>query len=66
MSYVDIKNSFNTVLEKAKIEDFVFHDLRHTVGTRLVAMGVPLPVVQEILGHAKITTTMRYVHSNLK
>ncbi len=64
--YVDIKNSFHTVLEKANIENFKFHDLRHTVGTRLVEKGTPLPVVQELLGHAKISTTMRYVHSNSK
>lgn len=29
----------------------------------MVEKGIPLPVVQEILGHSKISTTMRYVHS---
>ncbi|OGH96574.1 MAG: hypothetical protein A2039_00690 [Candidatus Melainabacteria bacterium GWA2_34_9] len=30
--------------------------------TRMVAMGVELIVVQDILGHSNITTTMRYAH----
>ncbi|MBT9559618.1 MAG: tyrosine-type recombinase/integrase [Myxococcales bacterium] len=38
------------------------HLLRHSSATQLVEMGVPLPVVQEICGHAEITTTRRYVH----
>ncbi|MBQ3311975.1 site-specific integrase [bacterium] len=60
--YTDIKNSWSTLMEKANIENFRFHDLRHTVATRMVEKGVPLPVVQEIMGHAKISTTMRYAH----
>ncbi len=38
------------------------HLLRHSSATQLVEMGTPLPVVQEICGHAEITTTRRYVH----
>lgn len=39
-----------------------WHCLRHTFGSELAARGVPLPVIQELMGHASITTTMRYVH----
>lgn len=34
------------------------HDLRHTHASRLIAKGVPLPVIQARLGHESITTTV--------
>ncbi len=37
------------------------HDIRHSVATDL-ARRIPVPVLQKILGHSSITTTMRYVH----
>ena len=61
--YTDIKKSFKTLLKKAKIENFRFHDLRHTVATRLATSNIDLIVVKEILGHSKIETTMRYAHA---
>jgi integrase/recombinase XerD len=38
------------------------HKFRHTWATEAVRRGVPLPVIQRILGHSSIQTTMRYVH----
>ena len=46
----------------ADIKNFSFHKLRHTAATRLVSANIDLVVVQEILGHSKIDTTMRYAH----
>jgi len=62
LPYGDIKKSFLTALKKAKIEDFHFHDLRHTFGSYLVMQGVNLKTVQQIMGHKDIRMTMRYAH----
>jgi integrase len=43
---------------------FCAHCFRHTFASRLVAKGVPLPVVKKMMGHATIQTTMRYTHTH--
>lgn len=62
LPYKDIKKAWNNALKKAEIKNFRFHDLRHTVGTRLAKENVPVNVIKEILAHSDIKTTMRYVH----
>ncbi len=37
-----------------------FHDLRHTAATHMLSKGIPLEVVQKIMGHADIRTTQIY------
>ncbi|TQF13718.1 site-specific integrase [Myxococcus llanfairpwllgwyngyllgogerychwyrndrobwllllantysiliogogogochensis] len=39
-----------------------WHDLRHTYGSHLVMRGIPLKVIQELMGHATIDMTERYAH----
>lgn len=41
-------------------EEHVFHDLRHTFGTRMAAAGVPMRTLQEWMGHKDIATTQIY------
>lgn len=53
-------------VERSGVAKIRFHDLRHTVGTRFVRGAVDLRTVQEILGHASLKTTERYLHSNDK
>ncbi len=48
--------------KKSKIQDFHFHDLRHTCATRMVQAGVDLYKVQRILGHKSPIMTQRYAH----
>ena len=58
----DIKTSFKASLRRAGIEDFRFHDLRHTFASHFVMRGGSLKELQEILGHKTMTMTMRYAH----
>jgi len=58
----DVKTAFQNALKRACIDDFRFHDLRHTFASQLVMKGGTLKEVQEILGHASMTMTMRYAH----
>jgi integrase len=60
--YLDVKTGWWTVLEKAGIENFTFHGLRHTFGSRLGMAGVDLRTIQELMGHKDIKMTMRYSH----
>lgn len=58
----DVKGAFNSVIEAAKINDFRFHDLRHTFASRLVMAGVDLNTVRELMTHADIKMTLVYAH----
>lgn len=59
---VTLKKSFAHVLEKAQIDNFRWHDMRHDFASRLVMRGVPLNTVRELCGHADLSTTLRYAH----
>ena len=53
---------WHAVLGDAGVRPARLHDARHTAGTLLVEQGVHIRVVQEILGHTRVTTTERYTH----
>ena len=53
---------FRKALAAATIENFRWHNPRHTFASRLVMKGVDLRTVQELLGHKTITMTLRYSH----
>jgi site-specific recombinase XerD len=61
-SKMDNKNWWKSALKRAGIENYRWHDNRHTFCSRLVQRGVPLNAVKEAAGHASIASTMRYAH----
>jgi integrase len=57
-----IVKGFRATCKRAGIEDFHFHDLRHTFACHLIMRKVDLRTVQELLGHKIIAMTLRYTH----
>ncbi len=47
---------------RAGLREIRWHDLRHSFASQLASAGVPLPHVQEWMGHSTINMTMRYAH----
>jgi integrase len=56
------RTAWEAAVKRAKIDDFRFHDLRHTFASWLIQRGRSLKEVQEALGHRTIAMTMRYSH----
>lgn len=57
-----IKTSFEWAVKKSGIEDFHFHDLRHTFASDLAMKGVSMKVIGEYMGHSAERMTTRYSH----
>lgn len=55
-----VDRSFKTILELAGIDEFRFHDLRHTFASWYMMNGGDLYELAKILGHANIKMTERY------
>ena len=52
-----LHDEFVGLLDRAKVRRVRFHDLRHGAATYLLAQGVPMKVVQDVLGHSQISMT---------
>ena len=47
---------------RADLPDVRLHDLRHSFASRALALGETLPMIGKLLGHRRITSTVRYAH----
>ena len=57
-----VSKALKQALKEAGITDCRWNDMRHSFASHLVMAGVDLPTVSELMGHSKITMTMRYTH----
>lgn len=55
-----VRKRFKNAVRAAGVRDVRFHDLRHSFGTRMAAVGVPMRALQEWMGHADFATTLIY------
>jgi integrase len=59
---VDLRAPWEAALKKAGIEDFRFHDLRHSAASYLAMNGASLAEIAEVLGHKTLQMVKRYSH----
>jgi integrase len=59
----NFKNGWKTLCRIAGVEDFRFHDTRHTAITRWVSRGIPIAEIMRLSGHSTLTAFAIYVNS---
>jgi len=59
-----LTSNFAAARDRAGLpKTLTFHSLRHTFASTLVALGVDIKTVQELVGHRSMESTQIYVHS---
>jgi integrase len=57
-----VQRGWQTVCAEAGLDDFRFHDLRHSCATTLRRRGAGLDIIGRLLGHSSLAMTQRYAH----
>jgi integrase len=55
---------WRNILARSNIPHVELHGLRHTTASLLQEIGTPESVVQQIMGHSRVTTTRGYMHGD--
>lgn len=61
-AFIDLRTAFENAVDRAEIEDFKWHDLRHTFASYLAMNGASLAELANALGHKTLAMVMRYAH----
>ncbi|MCP4473797.1 MAG: site-specific integrase [Gammaproteobacteria bacterium] len=59
---VDIRSAWKTAIKLAQLNDYRFHDNRHSAASYLAMSGATLAELSEILGHKSLHMVKRYAH----
>lgn len=59
---IDIRKAWENARDAAKLEDFRFHDLRHSTASYLAMNGASLLEIAAVLGHKTLQMVQRYAH----
>lgn len=59
---IDIRSAWGYALQQSGIENFRFHDLRHSTASYLAMNGASLAEIAEVLGHKTLQMVKRYAH----
>ena len=62
LKHIEIARSWCKAVAEAELEDFRFHDLRHSAASYLAMSGATLMELSEVLGHKSLQMTKRYSH----
>ena len=60
--FIYLRTAFLAALQEAEIEDFHWHDLRHTCASYLMMNGVSSLEISKVLGHRTMAMVSRYAH----
>ena len=60
--YSLIRKAFQKAVQETNLQDFKFHDLRHTAASHMAMNGATQGELMEVLGHRSPTMTKRYAH----
>lgn len=63
---IDLRKTFARTVDKAQLENFHFHDLRHTAASYLAMSGASPLEIADILGHKTLSMVKRYAHLSEK
>ena len=61
-NFTCIRTAWHTAIKRAKIQNFRFHDLRHSTASYLAMNGASLLEIADILGHKTLQMVKRYSH----